>query len=149
MAKEFAEAVGEHRLETTSDLGQVNLGGEDEGASVFLFLPDAVEVRHRVVEWPLPSAPVMTTQLWKRLPLPGLDVAGLLRAIVGARKAWQRKLRRCVHCKENFPPGRRLTVSKQTVCHGCATEHEGMIFLVFGGGRRSRNARDVGRMEAT
>ncbi len=67
LAKEFAEAIGrESRLEMTSDLGQMNFGGEDEGALVYLFLPDAVEVRHRVVDWPLPSAPVMTTELWRR-----------------------------------------------------------------------------------
>ena len=128
LAKECAEAVGLHRLETTSDLGQINLWGEDEGALVFLFLPDAVEVRHRVVDWPLPSAPVMTTELWKRFPLAGLDAGVLLSAIGEARKAWQRKLRRCVHCGESFPPGRRLTVSKRTVCHGCASEHEGIVF---------------------
>lgn len=129
LAKEFAEAIGgESRLEMTSDLGQINFGGVDEGALVYLFLPDAVEVRHRVVDWPLPSAPVMTTELWKRFPLAGLDAGVLLRAIVEARKAWQRKLRRCVHCRESFPPGRRLTVSKRTVCHGCATEHEGIVF---------------------
>lgn len=128
LAKEFAEAVSEHRLETTSDLAQITFGGEDEGGLVFLFLPDAVEVRHRIVDWPLPSAPVLTTELWKRLPLRTLDVAGLLRAVVDAQKAWQRKLRRCVHCRELLPPGRHLTVSKRTVCHGCATEHEGVIF---------------------
>lgn len=128
LAKEFAEAVGEHRLETTSDLGQVNLGGEDVGALVYLFLPDAVEVRHRVVEWPLPYAPAMTTQVWKRFPLTGLDAARLLHAVAEARKAWQRKLRQCVHCGESFPPSRRLTVSKRTIWHGCATEHEGIVF---------------------
>lgn len=128
LAKEFAEAVGDHRVETTTDLGQVNLRGDDEGAIVYLFLPDAVEVRHRIVKWPLPSAPVMTTELWKRFPLEGLDVAGLLRAVVAARKAWQGKLRCCVHCREAFPPERRLTISKRTVCHGCATEHEGIVF---------------------
>ncbi|MGC4033092.1 MAG: hypothetical protein QM754_15420 [Tepidisphaeraceae bacterium] len=128
MAKEFGEAVGEHRLETTSDLGQIDLGGEDEGAIVYLFLPDAVEVRHRVVDWPLPHAPLMTTELWKRFRLSELDVGILLQAFIDAWKAWQRKLRRCVHCKEAFPLGRRLMMHKRTVCHACATEHEGVVF---------------------
>ena len=128
LAKEFAATVGEHRLEATSDLGHISLGGDDEGAIVYLFLSDAVEVRHRVISWPLPHFPVMTTELWKRFPLEGLDVGVLLKAFVDGRKAWLRKLRRCFHCKEPFPPGRRLTIDKRTVCHGCATVHEGVIF---------------------
>lgn len=71
---------------------------------------------------------MMTTELWKRFPLTVLDVGVLLQAFIDARKAWQRKLRRCFHCKEPFPPSRLLTINKRTVCHGCATDHEGVVF---------------------
>jgi hypothetical protein len=129
LAKELASAFGPAaQLETTADLAQISLGGDDEGTVVYLFLPETVEIRHRMASWPLPYAPVMTTRTWRRMRLEDANVSELVSAWVEARKAWKRMLRRCCHCRELLSPGHLMRLGGKTMCHGCATEHHGVVF---------------------
>jgi hypothetical protein len=115
-------------LAETSDVAELVCGERDEGSLVVLFLPERIEFRFLVVLWPLPHSPQLDTCRWREVAMSKADAASVLQAIGEWPKAWKRRLRRCKHCRELLPPERLMWIEKKRVCHGCATEHEGVIF---------------------
>lgn len=116
------------KFEQTADLAQLVIGDRDEGSIAAFFLPERIEVRFLVVHWPLPHTPYVGTRLWKSVDVFDVDASDVLALLAEAPKAWKRHLRRCTYCRELLPSERLMTINRRRVCHGCATEHEGVVF---------------------
>src|SRR5688572_1711056 len=85
-------------VERTNDLVQMDLGPREEGTVLLLFLPDALEVRFRVVEWRSSHCPVLNSRLLKRFKYARLDRGRLLGLVTDAKVEWADRLRECSWC---------------------------------------------------
>ena len=128
LAERVAALLPNAQMERTRDVGEIALGDEEEGAVVLLFLPDELDVRHRVVTWPHPHTPMLTTRRWKRVKYGRLNETHLLRLVGDARAAWDARLGVCKHCGKRFPPERMIRTGDEGCCHGCAERHEHVVF---------------------
>src|SRR4051812_15285347 len=98
LAEEFATARPDVIIERTQSVAEVAIGGDEEGALVLLFLPDELDIRHRVVDWPEPHSPILTTQRWKRIKYGRLDAVRLHQLVVEAGAAWLERMETCKYC---------------------------------------------------
>ena len=92
----------------------------------FLVTPEAFEVRFPCVEWTRGAyGPVASSELWRRFTHAQVERKGVMKLLMEARKARAATFKRCKYCGGLFPPSRR---DRDDVCHGCASEHEGVVF---------------------
>jgi hypothetical protein len=115
--------VPDRRIDRTRDVVQVDVG--DERGIVVVVTAEAIELRLPTIEWCGPHDPRRSSRLWKRLDPDELDDAELLAKLSEARAAREAEFRVCRYCGGSFPPEHRI---RADVCHGCASEHEGVAF---------------------
>jgi hypothetical protein len=111
-------------LTRTRDAIQIDWGGER--GIVVLCTPEAMELRLPTVEWTCgPYGPAPSSRLWRRIQYEKLDRDGLKSLFEKAWEARKREFKRCKYCGEEYPPEHGF---ENNVCHGCASEHEGVRF---------------------
>lgn len=109
----------------TRDAIQIDSGGQ-RGITV-LVTAEAFELRLPTEEWvhdPCPP-PAECSCLWRRVKAAGLSDEKLATLLKEARQARLDQFKKCKHCGEEFPPERRHS---RNVCHGCASQHEGVVY---------------------
>jgi hypothetical protein len=108
----------------TRDAIQIGSGGE-RGITV-LVTAEAFELRLPSVEWTKGAyGPAECSSLWRRVKADGLSDEKLATLLKEARQARLDQFKKCKHCGEEFPPERRHS---RNVCHGCASQHEGVVY---------------------
>ena len=113
---------------TLTDDGAVEVATDPdvEDAVAVRVTDDAVELRLPTVVW-VGQTPEATTRLWRRIPLadagPGTDE--IRDAVRRARRARKREWATCRFCGERVPREHRIDAD---TCHGCASEHLGVVF---------------------
>lgn len=120
-------------IERTRDAIQIDSGGE-EGV-VLLVTPEALEIRIPLTEWTLGGyAPTQSSRLWKRVRWKrkwDAGFSGELQALVDdAFKARQDEFKNCGYCGNRFSPDHTISsqLMKGPICHGCASDHEQVVF---------------------
>jgi predicted RNase H-like nuclease len=103
----------------------VELSVSGEEGVVVLVTAEAIELRLPLTEWTMGThGPAEGSRLWKRLAADASDalVEGELSS---ARRARAAEFATCRYCGKRFAAEHRVT---HDVCHGCAAEHEGVVF---------------------
>lgn len=96
----------------------------DDGL-VIIVTAEAVELRLPTVEWTGGAhSPVLSSRSWKRVTATSITNEQLAALIDEARKARRAQYRTCRYCGRPTPPEHRHS---NTVCHGCAEEHLGVV----------------------
>jgi hypothetical protein len=99
--------------------------GDMEGI-VALVTREALELRLPTIEWPHPHEPRQSSRLWRRVEWSAIDDRPVLRSLLDEALAARRaEFRQCRYCGGVFPPEHMF---KEDVCHGCASNHLGIIF---------------------
>lgn len=111
-------------LTRTRDAIQIDWGGER--GIVILCTPEAMELRLPTVEWTRGAyGPAYSSRLWRRIPRGELHEEQLAGLFEKAKRARRREFHTCKYCGRAVPPEHRFS---KDVCHGCASEHEGVVY---------------------
>lgn len=107
----------------TSEVIQVRLNSYE--GIVVLVTSEAFEIRLPTIEWTRGThAPVAVTRIWRRVRAAKIDITRLRAAIEEAAAERRNEFSPCRFCGEIVPIEHRL----DDVCHGCASQHLGVVF---------------------
>lgn len=120
IGNEVAARMKRSQVERTSDTIQIDIQAPQEGGVFMLFLPDALEIRYRVVTWPTATTCVLGSIIWRRLPYREVTLGSTIGFVEQAEKQWETRKLVCKKCGNRVPPERTMVRTGAVYCGACA-----------------------------